>query len=507
MLGSGGRAAVAPRLPDSADGRLVGGDCPVQIPAGYRASCGTLTVPENRTAKTPATIDLRVVVFAGNKPGSVPVVYLDGGPGGPAIDDVTGLIQYFAPILRDHDLVVFDQRGTGHDSPSLACPEIDKADSTAASLDELHLAEINAVKACRDRLVASGVDPATYTTHANAADVDDLRAELGYDRWHVFGVSYGTRLALDVARYYPRGVASVAIDSVLPPQVDFIADSVPNALRSFHQTFAGCAAQADCSKAYPNLETILSALVASLDQTPASVTLNDGSTQKVTGDDVLQLLFMLSYSTETLPLLPEIIYQFNEGNLDVMKAVLNGGASTTPAIAWGMYLSVVCSEYTAYSSLAAVDTANAGIDPLFVQALGSSDFFDLCTAWGVPAAPAAERAPAASNIPALVLSGIYDPVTPPAWAELASTSLSRSHYLSFQNETHGVFTDTCGGDLLAAFWANPAADPSAMCPNRNSALPFSVLPGRLPAGATLSQFDPGALMPESVVDSMRRRVR
>src|SRR5678815_4473135 len=111
-------------LPDSADGRLRGGACPVALPLGYSAHCGTLTVPENRSSPGARTIDLSVMVLDGKVRNATPVVYLEGGPGGRAIDDVVGLIDYFAPILDRHDLVVFDQRGTGYDAPSLDCPEI-----------------------------------------------------------------------------------------------------------------------------------------------------------------------------------------------------------------------------------------------------------------------------------------------------------------------------------------------------------------------------------------------
>jgi pimeloyl-ACP methyl ester carboxylesterase len=418
---------------------------------------------------------------------------------------VIGMIDAFAPILEAHDLVVFDQRGTGFGDPKLDCPELDQA--SGSTIDELTTAQLAAITTCRERFVAAGVNPSAYTTRANAADVDDLRIHLGYDSWHLFGVSYGTRLALDVERHFPGGVRSTVIDSVLPPQVDWMAESAPNALRSFRATFAGCAAQADCGAAYPALEATLSALVASLDQTPGTVTLADGSTWPITSDLVLYVLFLLSYSIDAVALLPEFITQFSEGRFELFQALFDSGQSLTPDIPLGMYLSIVCSEYAAFSSPAAVDASNAGIDPLYARALGGTELFDECAAWGVPAAPAAERMPVTSAIPTLVLAGGYDPVTPPAWSALAASTLSNAHYVLFQNQTHGAFTDACGGALLEAFWSNPSADPSSACPNRDRALTFSVLPGRLPAGASLSRIDVAALVPELVIEAVRRRIR
>ena len=84
--------------------------------------------------------------------------------------------------------------------------------------------------------------------------MNDLRLALGYDQWNLYGVSYGTRLALTVMRDYPQGVRSVVLDSVYPLQVNLYTDLPENFDRSLKVLFETCAANADCSSTYPDLE-------------------------------------------------------------------------------------------------------------------------------------------------------------------------------------------------------------------------------------------------------------
>src|SRR5207248_219932 len=110
---------------------------------------------------------------------------------------------------------------------------------------------------------------ADFDTASDAADVSDLRAALGLPPLRLFGVSYGTRLALAVLRDHADDVASAVIDSVLPTQVDLVADSGRNANRAFERIFEGCAADAACAAAYPDLRQAFYDGIALLDVTPA----------------------------------------------------------------------------------------------------------------------------------------------------------------------------------------------------------------------------------------------
>jgi pimeloyl-ACP methyl ester carboxylesterase len=450
------------------------------------------------------------MVVRGTRAGTTPVVYLEGGPGGAAIANVAALFEYFAPILTDHDLVVFDQRGTGFSEPSLSCPELAQAETSALPPEEQRVALLDALQSCHGRVVQSGHDPSKYTSRNNAADVDALRQALGYPAWHLFGVSYGTRLALDVLRYHASGVASAVIDSVLPPQVDFASLGAVHTERALDEIFAACEAMPKCAAAYPDLEGVLFRTVTELDAAPETLTLPDGASATVTGNAVLSLLFMLSYSAEAITYFPEIIYQFAEREWRVLEAFLGGGAAEE-GIATGMYLSVVCSEYVAYSSIEKLEAANASVEhPVLAEVFGSSDIFDYCAAWNVPPAAPTERDAVTGDVHTLVLSGRFDPVTPPAWGSLAAGSLSRSFDLVYQDQSHGVFSGPCGSDLLKQFWSSPGSDPSFACPPDERTLVFYVAPTRSSSGTSLRSYDVAPLVlgiPPDVLERARRWFR
>jgi len=215
-------------LPSSSDGRLLGGPCPFVAPPGRTVLCGTFDVPEDRSSASSASrLKLAVAVFKGDSADAAksPVVYLEGGPGGGALSDVVAGIRAFEPLLPEHDLVVLDQRGTGYSTPSLDCTE-----SVDAKAADASAAELDAVARCRARL-SETVNLAHFDTAANAADVRELRSALGYATWNLFGVSYGTRLALEVLRQGQDGVRSAVIDSVLP-----VSPDVANAHRVLEHT-------------------------------------------------------------------------------------------------------------------------------------------------------------------------------------------------------------------------------------------------------------------------------
>jgi pimeloyl-ACP methyl ester carboxylesterase len=85
-------------------------------------------------------------------------------------------------------------------------------------LEEANAIEVEAMLRCRDRLIQEGIDLSAYNSAASAADVNDLRIALGYDQVNLYGVSYGSRLALTVMRDYPGILRSVILDSTYPPE-------------------------------------------------------------------------------------------------------------------------------------------------------------------------------------------------------------------------------------------------------------------------------------------------
>ena len=199
-------AAGAPRFEKT--------ECWFKEPAGHDVECGWVIVPEDHARPEGKTIKLAVARFKSDasQPEPDPVIYLEGGPGGSALKSYTSQFDFlFGPLLEKRDVVLFDQRGTGYSQPALACPEYNQAvidmlpkDMTAA---ESETVANKALLACRDRLVKEGVNLDMYNSAQNAADIEALRQALGYDQVNLYGISYGTRLALTALRDAPAKAA------------------------------------------------------------------------------------------------------------------------------------------------------------------------------------------------------------------------------------------------------------------------------------------------------------
>jgi pimeloyl-ACP methyl ester carboxylesterase len=449
--------------------------CPFDEPAGYVVNCGVLSVPENRANPSSPMIELAVAVFKSTSPNPQPdpVVYLEGGPGGHALQAIPLTFEdYFAPLLDQRDLIMFDQRGTGYSKPSLACDEYTKLAYDTLddnlTLDESTKLFVDAMIACRDRLKGQGIDLTAYNSLASAADLEDLRTALGYDQWNLYGISYGTRLALTTMREYPDGIRSVILDSTRSLQSS--ETSTPADVdRSFEKLFDGCARDEACNKAFPNLSDTFYKLVEKLDREPIvgdATNPFNGRELKIliNGDSLQGLVTQALYSTDIIPQLPKAIVAASEG-VDtslLMRLALNS-VLQNEYVSYGMFYAVRCNEEIVFDTPEAL----AAADDAFPEQRGIFDlssYSTICDAWQAGSAPAIENQPVASDIPTLVLAGEYDPATPPDDGRAAAQTLSNGFFIEFPGLGHGVSVDGgCPQGITLAFLNDPTAKPDESC--------------------------------------------
>ncbi|MDJ0755725.1 MAG: alpha/beta fold hydrolase [Ardenticatenaceae bacterium] len=474
---------------------FVEGSCPFTIPVDADVTCGTVEVPQNR--QNPAdggTVSLAVAIFSSStaEPAADPVVYLAGGPGGFALE----LIEFtfedsIQPYLADRDYVIFDQRGTGYSEPSLVCSETFELDLDLLDDDledgrynELYL---DALGECRQRLLDNGVDLSAYNSAENAADVEDLRQALGYDSWNLLGVSYGTRLAQTVMRDFPQGVRSVILDSPYPLEAD-LQEAIPGHMtRGFRVFFDGCAADPACAAAYPDLEGTFYSLVDTLNENPIEfpiIYFFTGEEYDVifNGDDLIDILFQSLYSNEIFPLLPRVITEVDEGEYETLSLLFTTFLINGEFISTGMYRSVQCHEELAFSDLAAVESASLANDQLADYFSDWELAYDACDLWQNGSADPIENQPVASDIPTLVLTGEYDPITPPSWGDDVADNLTNEILISFPGIGHGATSSAdCPLNISLAFLNDPAGSIDESCVSTMEPPPFDAppLPGEV----------------------------
>ena len=260
-----------------------------------RVECGYLTVHRSREQPAAGTFKLAVAIVHPRVPSEGPALVLPhGGPSGPGglRGDELSTAARWAPLLK-RDIIVYDLRGAGFSGPDL-CPETRAKSGTVRNLpiEERRAAWIRHAKSCSGELKAKGLDPASFSTVANADDLIDLRKTLGYDTWDVFGVSYGSRVAQEVMRRDPRGVRSVVLSAPVIPG-PWQAEAALNFQRVLDHVFESCAAQSLCAQAFPTLAKDFAALFDELNAKPIDITLETatGTTSvRFDGDRMLRAL-------------------------------------------------------------------------------------------------------------------------------------------------------------------------------------------------------------------------
>ena len=436
-------------------------ECRTEWLMGRETECGDLIVAEDRSRPEGRRISLHVAIQRSYSRRALPdpVVYLDGGPGGsPLLDGF-----WSGPFLDERDLIVFDQRGTGMSQPSLDCPEI-----VLVFLRD----EIDALRDCRRRLVERA-DLAAYNSAASAADLSDLRLALGYDEWNLYGISYGTRLALTALRDDPAGIRSVILDSVYPPQRDIYAEGARNAQRAFDKLFSACSEDDHCRAAFPDLEERFYEVVARLDDRPRNVggIMGLGGTS-VDGSMLVNLLFYRLYMTDFLGEIPFSLDGYWNDDWEqleywLMDLVGFGRPAGLLSTSEGLHYSVQCAEELPFTDHDQRWRDDPTVHEAVSLALDWQATIDTCVMWDVPGAPAKENLPVGSDVPALLLTGTYDPITPPEWATAASATLGNSQVFVVPGVGHGVLGSSfCVDDMVEQFLARPGQAIEAGCLER-----------------------------------------
>jgi len=375
-----------------------------------------------------------------------------------------------AGFNKDRDLILMDQRGTKYSQPVLTCPEVDRfsAQNVSTPLDAsvTRTGLVAVVLKCRRRLAAKGIDLSAYNTTENAADFADLRVALGIPQWNVYGVSYGTDLALTYMRQHPEGVRSVTLDSVAPPSAVTLPAFWPNAREGFGALFAD----------HRGLERRFTAQVRKLEARPVIASGSSATATKPTkvaldGGALVNWLVAqaLVPSPAAYRQVPGKLRALAAGKADAIASDrLTSYVMPPNFVGYGLVFGAVCSEWVPYASasqILAVGRRTFPAYPRTVLAQAPQFFYmnDECKAWNVPRGPAAQRDVTSSTIPTLTVSGGYDPIAPASWARLAAQTLSPVTSIVIPKTGHEVIVKSpCAQQVLQSFLATPAT-PDAGC--------------------------------------------
>jgi len=444
------RAADAPPAKPRMYGRIAFTPCtlaPQFGPSAVEAQCGSYDVAEDPARPDGRRIRLNIAWIAPDDDAEIapdPVFLLAGGPGQAAVAVYPQVAPAFRDVLKHRNVILVDQRGTGKSNP-LEC-DMGKDMPFDAGAEAVRAG----TERCRDALSKSA-DLRFYTTTDAVRDLDEVRKALGVEKVNLLGISYGTRVAQQYAMRHPANTRAIVLDSVAPNTLMLGNDFAANLEHALDLQFGRCEQSATCTKALGHPRAQLDALMAKLRSDPPTVRYRDAATGEsredvLSADAVAGLMRLYAYMPLLSSLLPLQLHEAAEGRYEGLMALARMlGDSVEGQMAMGMQLSVVCAE----------DAAGVKSDPAMEGTLLGNQFSEFlgqqCALWPKGAMPADFHQPLRSDVPALVLEGEFDPVTPPRYGEEVVKDLPNGRLFVLKGQGHNVIGAGCMPKLFAKF--------------------------------------------------------
>ncbi|HEY1451024.1 MAG TPA: alpha/beta hydrolase [Solirubrobacteraceae bacterium] len=470
--------------------------------AGF--TCASLPVPLDRSGAAPGTIVLPIERKAASTvPTQSAVIALAGGPGQAADPLADQLATAIAPALSSRDLIVFDQRGTGHASP-LNCPvfsdlaALEKAtESTLGSLIELCALQIGPARGA-------------FTTQETVEDIESIRHTAGYKKLVLYGTSYGTKVALEYAERYPQHVESLVLDSTVP-------SSGPEAfgidrLQAITPVLEELCSNGACAGITTNPVGDLARLIARLRKHRLSGSAFDGAGKRHSvslGElDLLGILQAGDLNPALRALLPAAVHSALNGDPDPLLRLNLISEGLIPSVPIkpepeneravseeennALFIATSCEETLfpwqrtapAPTRLAEALGALHGLPssvfyPFDASTALQSSLVSVCDSWPDASPPPLAAAPLPA-VPTLILSGEQDLRTPTSGAKTVAASIPGSQLLVVPYTGHSVLGSDfsgCSEAAVGAFFAGTPAQPCAA--GTNMFAPTPVAPRKL----------------------------
>lgn len=436
---------------------FVPGPCPAPpqpIDELRHARCGQLIVPENRERSGSPKIRLSVAIVASRSSHrkNDPIVWLAGGPGDDAITEIP--MAMAGQLNSDRDVIFMSQRGTYTARPRLTCAAVDRWPAQTLNMPydapETGAAYALATQKCRQEILRRTSDRAAYNTLESADDLDDLRVALHVDTWNVYGISYGTDLALTYLRQHPAGIRSIAIDGVFPPSLAGGVAAWTSAGEGINAVFRACAEQAPCRRRYGDVAATFRQLVARYEKSPKTVNVQvpgHAGSVKVTISGGMLLQWAVSPGTHLAAKLPGAIDALAHGNPVPIASTWASPKiheNGIGIVANGLFYGVACAEWVPYETQQSVVAAGRRAFPTFPASVLKNApnlpfMRENCRVWNVPAAAAVVRAATKSNVPALVINSQYDGQTAASFGSYVARNLTHSTVVTIPNVAHVAF--------------------------------------------------------------------
>ncbi len=476
-------------------------ECPqeyIQLPF---IECGQLFQPHkgNNLSPLPVWIFRAVGIKATNQPKAEPLVMITGGPGAGFNLENSYSRDIWLNIWREstrtvpRDAILLGQRGTEDDGAEIfECHEAgDNHQSLGAALikeDARPVAreeKIRKIKKCLARFGQLNIDKSLYTTKSMAQDLRDLRLALNINKWALYGVSFGARLAVATMRADPNAISAMILDSPDVAGAETDGYYAQNFMRALKAVEIYCHKKRDCRARVKNFHGRVKQISDDLAANPPTVRVHDIEEDREYWVTVTPNLFQASifsslYIRELTAILPEILAsrpgrKRNEflGNLLTNTIVNSSGVNSLTHrlvrchdLPWHVLKPRLDIQFKQYPEISHFISWESSLTKEFCTRLyPPKEFSHLTTATtaGIPA-----------SIPTLVLNGAFDPIIPPsAGAELVRKA-GMAYHIIYPATGHGLAaTLPCSRADIDRFLTEPSRfNGKTRCRKREQQLKF-----------------------------------
>lgn len=434
-----------------------------------QVTCGYVTVPENR--RSPGRhlrLSVAVIKSLSDDPQPDPLVMIQGGPGEKLIEYVPGVISSGAldSLRADREIVLFDQRGVGFSEPTF-CPELN-AEWTRLQITGLPPAERKesqreALSRCRATMVDQGVDLSQYNSQTNAADIEAVRQSLGYDKWNIAAVSYGTRAALTAIREYPEGIRAVVMDGPLPvsePSWAYTSWSLSDVIGRLG---ARCEADQACASKFPDFEKRFWEGVENFERDPLAVSPSEGlSPVIINGNSYAGSIFQALYSGRSIPMVPLLVNGLGDRRSELVTDLATRMSRSSGSTGVGLKFAVMCFDDAPLNT----PDARSRLQGPYPQITLTDAQTDpsLCDAVHPYRADDEQLQPVVSDIPTLLFTGEFDPTTHRSFGPMIARGFKNASVVEIPGAGHAESLQSkCGMTMVRDFLNSPQQKVDTEC--------------------------------------------
>lgn len=437
-----------------------------------KVACFTIPVAKNATSPGLGEYSLAVVIAkATQDTKQPPLLYLHGGPGIATIENLKRYLK--SPTWRllrgQRDLVFFDYRGTGFSEPELCNYLGDSLTaSTSANITshDISAKENSLYRDCRETLLNKGVSLSDFTSFQLAADAEAIRRTLQISNWNVYGVSYGTTVALNLLRSFPSKINSVILDSPFPPNApwnDFV--------RPFDTCFSvlehSLLRDSVSAIIFPSIRKDYIKAVSRLNKKPVQLSIERNAittSYQYNGDDFAWSIWSAMLNPTTIPYVPLALKEVANGNDTILQQWSTAFSSPD---AHGKFSeaqshAILCFEARP-RKLEDTEESLTRNYPDFAS-FNSGYNLQLCDVWRPEIAGKEIFEPVVSDVPVLILSGEFDPVCPPIFGTITAKTLANATLIIVPAASHAaIHVDDCLRKISNDFLLNPWKKPPTQC--------------------------------------------